>query len=368
MKRSNFDFLIVGTNFISDNFTDAVRRLDGVGISAVLSRRKETGEAFAARSGAERVFTSLNEACAAYEEGAFDAVYIASPNALHIPQSEYFLGHGINVLCEKPAAADEISLEAAIAAAERSGAVFAEAMRPAHDPAIARIRSALGEIGPIRSARFEFTQYSSRYDRFLAGERVNTFDRTLGNAALLDLGVYAISCALMIFGEPQGEIVSRSAFLDCGFEASGNALLSYPGFVLSVVYSKVCASGQPSVIVGERGSIEIDRLSAVNASSARTPCRITWYTRSRISFAYAAISAIRGKKRSTRGISTSRARSVACSGGSKDRPASASTDGKTGKQGKRRGNLLKKGSRTLQNLSTERYRCKPFSRKVSGEV
>lgn len=70
MKRSNFDFLIVGTNFISDNFTDAVRRLDGVGISAVLSRRKETGEAFAARSGAERVFTSLDEACAAYEEGA----------------------------------------------------------------------------------------------------------------------------------------------------------------------------------------------------------------------------------------------------------------------------------------------------------
>ena len=104
MKRSNFDFLIVGTNFISDNFTDAVRRLDGVGISAVLSRRKETGEAFAARSGAERVFTSLDEACAAYEEGAFDAVYIASPNALHIPQSEYFLGHGINVLCEKPMA------------------------------------------------------------------------------------------------------------------------------------------------------------------------------------------------------------------------------------------------------------------------
>ena len=50
MKRSNFDFLIVGTNFISDNFTDAVRRLDGVGISAVLSRRKETGEAFASLS------------------------------------------------------------------------------------------------------------------------------------------------------------------------------------------------------------------------------------------------------------------------------------------------------------------------------
>ena len=136
-------------------------------------------------------------------------VYIASPNALHIPQSEYFLGHGINVLCEKPAAADEISLEAAIAAAERSGAVFAEAMRPAHDPAIARIRSALGEIGPIRSARFEFTQYSSRYDRFLAGERVNTFDRTLGNAALLDLGVYAISLSLIHICSPQRRRTDR---------------------------------------------------------------------------------------------------------------------------------------------------------------
>lgn len=262
MKRSNFNFLVVGTNFISDNFADAVSRLDGVGISAVLSRRRETGEAFAARCGGDAaVFTSADEACAAYADGAFDAVYIASPNALHIPQSVRFLERGINVLCEKPAASDEVSLGEALSAAEQSGAVFAEAMRPAHDPAIGEIRRALGEIGPIRSARLEFTQYSSRYDRFLAGERVNTFDRTLGNAALLDLGVYAISCALMLFGEPQGETISRSAFLGCGFEASGTALLSYPDFVLSVVYSKVCASGQPSVIVGERGSIEIDRLS-----------------------------------------------------------------------------------------------------------
>lgn len=85
---------------------------------------------------------------------------------------------------------------------------------------------------------------------------MNTFDRTLGNAALLDLGVYAISCALMIFGEPHGEIVSRSAFLDCGFEASGNA----PAFVSGVrAFGRVFEGLRIGAAVGDRRRTRLDR-------------------------------------------------------------------------------------------------------------
>lgn len=337
MKRNNFRFLVVGTNFISENFADAVDKVDracavcgecgsgvtggvsagnetasgesleaapsggiaeaapsresleaapsgdlfpidmsrfcgdgyfpgapgfgGCGISAVLSRKKETGEAFSSRCAAGAVTVcTLEEAARFYEAGGFDAAYIASPNALHEVQSVYFLERGIPVLCEKPAAVSLSSFERIADAAVRGGAFFAEAMRPAHDPAIDAICRAVELIAPVRMARLEFSQYSSRYARFLAGEPVNTFNPAMGNAALLDLGVYAISCALMLFGEPEA-ISPRSVFLENGFEAAGSAAFAYPGFLCNINYSKVCEGASPSVILGEGGAVTVDRLS-----------------------------------------------------------------------------------------------------------
>lgn len=274
MRRNKFRFLVVGTNFISDNFADAVARFDracgvyegttdipGAQISAVLSRKAETGKAFAHRNSLDAVTVcTLEEAAQLYGEGGFDGAYIASPNSLHVEQSVFFLERGIPVLCEKPAAADLRSFGRITEAAEKGKALFMEAMRPAHDPAMDMIRQAVEKIAPVRMARLEFSQYSSRYDRFLSGERVNTFDPAMGNAALLDLGVYAIACALMLFGEPE-EITSNSLFLENGFEAAGTSAFVYPGFLCNINYSKVCETASPSVILGEKGAVTIDRLS-----------------------------------------------------------------------------------------------------------
>ena len=246
-------FLVIGTNFISDLFADAIRRLhaDGIdaAIGAVLSRRAETGRAYLERCGAAYVPAAGEENVACDPEaaeglrlrGAFDAVYVASPNVCHESQSVFFLERGVPVLCEKPAALTPASLAKIGAAAKSGGAVFMEAMRPTHDPVLRAICQAIGEIAPVRSAHFEFSQYSSRYDRFLAGERVNTFDPSMGNSALYDLGVYALADALALFGEPTF-VTGAVSRLENGFEASG-------------------AAAAPSVILGEHGAITIDRLS-----------------------------------------------------------------------------------------------------------
>lgn len=93
-------------------------------------------------------------------------------------------------------------------------------------------------------ARLEFSQYSSRYARFLAGEPVNTFNPAMGNAALLDLGVYALSCALMLFGEPEA-ISPRSVFLENGFEAAGSAAFVYPGFLCNITIQRSARARLP---------------------------------------------------------------------------------------------------------------------------
>ena len=306
MKRSNFRFLVVGTNFISDNFAKAVAAVNTAAIcgngevtarssapsfrsdlapaditetafrptlnnnavahpaqiTAVLSRKDETGRAFCEKHSLDAaVVNTLDEALALYQNDVFDAAYIASPNCCHEEQSVFFLSHGIDVLCEKPVAACAESLGRMLDAAKEGGAHLMEAMRPAHDGAIAKIREAIAQIAPVRSARLEFSQYSSRYDRHLAGEKVNTFDPQMGNAALLDLGVYAVCDALLLFGTPDEKIASRSVFLGNGFEAAGTAVLTFGDALVSISYSKVCEAAVPSTILGEKGAVTIDRLS-----------------------------------------------------------------------------------------------------------
>ena len=262
------NFLVIGTNFISDLFAEALAVLRERGaetkIGAVLSRRRETGRAFIERNSldpATHVATNLSSAYRLFEAGAFDAAYVASPNVCHAEQSTFFLDRGVPVLCEKPAATSVAELERVFAASARSGAVFMEAMRTVHEPIMTRFSDSLSLISPIRSARLEFSQYSSRYDRFLAGEKVNTFDPAMGNSALADLGVYTIAAAQTIFGEPTSIAGASAARLENGFEASGAAIFEYPGFVCTLSWSKVCRQSAPSAILGERGAITIDRLS-----------------------------------------------------------------------------------------------------------
>jgi len=189
-----------------------------------------------------------------------DAVYIASPNFLHYSQAEAAMRHGKHVLVEKPAALtkDEfISLEKI---AREMGVVILEAMRPAHDPATHEAISHLSDIGTVRRAVFEFCQYSSRYDKFKAGEILNAFNPKMGNAAVMDIGVYPLHVCAMFFGEPNS-IRAQSTVLHNGFEGMGSVILDYGEIEAEVVYSKIADSVNPSAILGEDGAITIGKLS-----------------------------------------------------------------------------------------------------------
>lgn len=249
------EFGIIGTNFISDRFVQALSRTSSRAV-AVYSRRSQTGHAFADKYGIGAVFTDIDSFLAA----PFDAVYIASPNALHKPQAIRSLRAGKHVLLEKPAAPSLREWEEIKKTATLAGKTVMEAMRPTHAAAWQKIRSLLPRLGTLRSVTLDFCQYSSRYDAFRAGEMLNTFDPALSNAALLDIGIYPLAVAAMLFGGPN-EVYGRSVRLANGFEGSGAALLSYPTFTVSVTYSKIAASLAPSVFLGEDGGVTVDKVS-----------------------------------------------------------------------------------------------------------
>ena len=247
---------MIGTNFVSDWLADAAHLTDCTELSAIYSRTAEKGSEFAARHGISEVYTDLEE----FFSSGIEAVYIASPNKLHAPQTLLAVSHGLHVLCEKPIASNLCEFDAMRDAALKRGVVLLEAMRPAFDPALEAVRNSLPLIGKVRRASFEFCQYSSRYDKFRAGEVLQAFDPSFSNAAVMDIGVYPIHFCLRLFGEPE-KIGSRSVILSNGFEGSGELLLSYDGMTAHVSYAKTFDSTAPSIICGEDGEIKIDKMS-----------------------------------------------------------------------------------------------------------
>jgi len=252
------NFAVIGTNFISDNFADAVKKTTSSKISAIYSRAEETGAKFAEKHDKSiKVYTKYEKMLS---DGGFDAVYVASPTLLHKEHSVLAMKAGYQVLCEKMMGATLEDFYAMKQTSESSGRVLLEAMRPSFDPAYEAVRSALPRLGRIRRAELTFCQYSSRYDRFKSGILTNAFDPKMKNSALSDIGIYPLNIAVSLFGEPN-DFQSRSVFLNNGFEGQGTVLLNYADKTVLLNYSKITDCVLPSLIEGEEGSIIIDKLT-----------------------------------------------------------------------------------------------------------
>lgn len=247
---------IVGTNFISEWFTEAARRTAGrIEPVAVYSRSADRAAEFAQRHRIPQGFGAFETML-----DAVDAVYIASPTVAHFPQAMAAIEARRHVLVEKTISVSHTQAVALFARAEERGVVVMEATRHLHTPEHGLIRESIGRLGTLRYAHLEMLQYSSRYDRFRAGEHMNAFDPALGNSALTDIGVYCLEPALDLFGAPIAH-TGASVRLENGFEAGGAIQLDYRTMIADLSYSKIAQGFAPSTIVGEGGALAIDSLS-----------------------------------------------------------------------------------------------------------
>jgi predicted dehydrogenase len=84
------------------------------------------------------------------------------------------------------------------------------------------------------------------------------FAPSLGGGALLDLGIYPVSFAHMVLGEPSRiTAVSDPAFT--GVDATTSAVMQYPGGAHAVVTTSLAAaSDNPAVIYGTEARLELD--------------------------------------------------------------------------------------------------------------
>ena len=249
-------FGIIGSNFVVDSFLESAKLVEDFEFTAMYSRSLKKAQEFGGKYGAKYFYDNLDEM---FKSG-IEAVYIASPMALHEEQSIKALNAGLHVLCEKIANTTIASFKKIKKAAELNDKLFMEAMISTTTPTFKSIKENLNKIGKIRRVVFQFNQYSSRYDKLKDGIIENAFRPELGNGALTDIGVYTIEPIVNLFGKPKN-IVGNNYKLSTGAISHGSAILGYDDFEAIVMYSKICNSYSYSEIIGEDGSILIDKIS-----------------------------------------------------------------------------------------------------------
>lgn len=248
---------IVGSNFITERLIAGTKEVEGIKITAVYSRTEEKAREFADKFDIENTFTDLEEMA---KSDKIDAVYIASPNFLHGTQSKIFIKHKKHVLCEKAFASNEKEAREVINLAKENNVLIMEAMKTTTFPNFLKVKENLHKIGQVRKYVGSYCQYSSRYDKYKAGEILNAFKKELSNGAVMDIGVYTIAPMVNLFGKANS-VKASGMLLETGVDGMGNALISYDGIEAMVSYSKVSDSHMPSEIQGEKGTIIIDKIN-----------------------------------------------------------------------------------------------------------
>ncbi|MHA1571023.1 MAG: Gfo/Idh/MocA family protein, partial [Alphaproteobacteria bacterium] len=139
---------ILGTGAVARKFASGVALTKGAVLQAVASRTSPNAERFAAETGAEQSFDSYQALIA---DQAVDAVYIGTPNHLHMEHSILCLEHGKAVLCEKPFALDAGQARTVIAKAREHSVFCMEAMWTRFIPAMRELVDLVqdGSIGEL---------------------------------------------------------------------------------------------------------------------------------------------------------------------------------------------------------------------------
>ncbi|GAA0610393.1 MULTISPECIES: Gfo/Idh/MocA family protein [Virgibacillus] len=253
-------FGTIGTSWITDAFIGAAKEIDGFMLTAVYSRTEEKAADFAKKHGAQHYFTDLEEMASSCR---IDCVYVASPNSVHYEHVLTLLKHKKHVICEKPIFSNTKEWKEAYRAAEENKVYLFEAMRNIHSPNFTRLKENTGRIGRVRNMSLQLVQYSSRYDNYLQGERPNIFTAEFSGGALVDLGVYPLSVAVGLFGEPNN-VSYYPVMFENGVDGSGTLVLTYDGFTSTIFCSKIANSFNSCEIHGEEGTLVFEGAGEIN--------------------------------------------------------------------------------------------------------
>ncbi len=241
---------IAATGSIAASMCEALRTLPDTEIVAVGSRTREAADAFAQRFGIPRAHGSYE---ALWADDGVDIVYVASPHSQHHAMTIAALDAGKHVLCEKAFAVNAAQAREMVEAARRNDRFLMEAMWTWFIPAVVDVRQRVldGEIGELKVIEANFgipvTDPDGRHRRI-----------DLAGGAMLDIGIYPVTFARYLAGDPIDAKVSGSLG-DTGVDATVGGVVTYSSGALGVFHTSLdMMTSLGASVYGTLGRIDVD--------------------------------------------------------------------------------------------------------------
>jgi xylose dehydrogenase (NAD/NADP) len=247
---------LLSTAPINGHLIPALRAAGRAELLAVASRSQDTATAYAAEWHIPRAYGSYKDLLA---DPDVDAVYVSVPHSLHAEWTVRAAQAGKHVLCEKPLTLDVADCDRILLAARAAGVVAMEAIMYLYHPLMHQVRQMVREgiVGEVRLVRGSFCFFLSR-------PRSTRRQPELGGGALWDVGIYPVSFARWIAGEPVA-VQGWQTRGPSGVDETFAGLLRFPGDVQGVFDCSFQSPYRTVVeVVGTTGTLIVQRPFNIN--------------------------------------------------------------------------------------------------------
>ena len=286
---------ILGCGGIARNMAKTLRgmaaRDQSVCLYAVAARDEARAKAFAQEEGFQKAYGSYEEML---KDDGVQLVYVATPHSHHAQHVKLCVEHGRPVLCEKAFTGNARQAREVLALAEEKKVFITEAIWTRYMPSRTIINEliAAGEIGePIRlTANLGYSL--AHVERMIRPE--------LAGGALLDLGVYVLNFAAMVFGDQVERMESSVKMFDTGVDRWEDITLYYKdGKSAHLTAVCDCATDRQCVVYGTKGCLKVDNsnnpkvIKLYDDPTSDTPTRVIHVPEQITGFEYQVNSCIR---------------------------------------------------------------------------
>lgn len=250
MSDQELKWGILGPGRIARKFASDLVNVNGHKIIAAASRNKERSDQFARDFG---VLRSYDRYESLLEDQNVDIVYIATPHTFHAEWAVKALDAGKHVLCEKPIGINEGEVHKIVEASKGNDRFLMEGLWSRFNPSIRAVLDHIrsGDIGEVNYVNADFTFYNN------PSEEGRLLNMELAGGSLLDIGIYPLFLAYLIFGVPD-DIKAIARYHDTGADVQMSAVLKYKNGLASASSSIASQSKMIAKIAGKEGAIYID--------------------------------------------------------------------------------------------------------------
>ena len=247
---------VIGTGKIVNEALIAIKEAGDIELAAIFARphSRARGIELASAYDIPAVYTDYDELL---DQADIDTVYIGLINSVHYEYARKALERAKNVILEKPFTGTLEEAEDLFRIADEKGCFIFEAITVLHNSVFEKMRETLPKLGTIRMMQANFSQYSSRYDRYLSGIVDPSFDPGCLGGALRDINVYNIHFAAGLFGVPRSARYYPNIGHN-GADTSGVLIMEYDGFTAVCIAAKDSDSPCFVSVQGEKGYMRVN--------------------------------------------------------------------------------------------------------------